>query len=343
MYSVYDAMVAWVSVKHLVGVRFSLCRLIYNLLKVVLLLSSRSRIYKLSDEDFINLINESESYSDVLRKIGSTTKGNSRVTLQKRIKELDIDTSHFIKYKNSVVSKYNIDNAFLYGSTVTNQRLIKIMLENDLREYKCEVCGCDGNWYGKKITLQLHHIDGDNKNNVMDNLQILCPNCHSVTDNYGFKNKRNYNTLGDNKYIDLINNSDVGKNKKNKKRVFKEIELTCKHCNELFKTTIRYSDRKFCSKKCNYEYRKLNKEEVNKKEELRKCIGCNNDFNIVGRKKECRYCSNDCYLNSKTIKLDISNDELKKLLSEKTQKEVANILGITKSSLYRYIKRNLND
>ena len=57
------------------------------------------------------------------------------------------------------------------------------------REGKCEICGIS-NWQDKPITLQVHHKDGNPKNNDFSNLQILCPNCHSQTDNYCSKNRK---------------------------------------------------------------------------------------------------------------------------------------------------------
>jgi 5-methylcytosine-specific restriction endonuclease McrA len=51
----------------------------------------------------------------------------------------------------------------------------------------CELCNTS-EWLGSPITLEVHHIDGNNKNNELKNLQILCPNCHSQTDNYRAKN-----------------------------------------------------------------------------------------------------------------------------------------------------------
>lgn len=52
---------------------------------------------------------------------------------------------------------------------------------------KCEGCGID-NWHGKRITLELDHIDGNPKNNVVENFRLLCPNCHSVTDTWRGRN-----------------------------------------------------------------------------------------------------------------------------------------------------------
>jgi 5-methylcytosine-specific restriction endonuclease McrA len=56
--------------------------------------------------------------------------------------------------------------------------------------YKCEKCGFSGvNPYTNNTILQIHHIDGDSSNNKEENLQVLCPNCHAMTDNFGSRNK----------------------------------------------------------------------------------------------------------------------------------------------------------
>lgn len=74
--------------------------------------------------------------------------------------------------------------------TKTNQPLRGGLLLKELlkiREHKCEECGCT-TWLEKPITLEAHHIDGDKTNNELSNLLLLCPNCHSYTDNFGSKN-----------------------------------------------------------------------------------------------------------------------------------------------------------
>lgn len=56
--------------------------------------------------------------------------------------------------------------------------------------YKCQKCGWgEENPYTHSIPLEIHHIDGDCTNNTEDNLELLCPNCHSLTDNFGSLNK----------------------------------------------------------------------------------------------------------------------------------------------------------
>lgn len=55
------------------------------------------------------------------------------------------------------------------------------------REHKCARCKLS-EWLNKSITLEAHHIDGNHNNNEEQNLELLCPNCHSITDNYKYKN-----------------------------------------------------------------------------------------------------------------------------------------------------------
>lgn len=62
------------------------------------------------------------------------------------------------------------------------------LYEEGLKENKCEECGID-NWQGKKIECELDHIDGNRSNHKLDNLKILCPNCHSQTSTFRFKKR----------------------------------------------------------------------------------------------------------------------------------------------------------
>lgn len=55
--------------------------------------------------------------------------------------------------------------------------------------YKCNRCGIS-EWLGESISLEIEHKDGDNANNVRDNLECLCPNCHSLTTTWRGRNKR---------------------------------------------------------------------------------------------------------------------------------------------------------
>lgn len=85
-----------------------------------------------------------------------------------------------------------------WSGTNTKKFIRNYLMEKN--NYKCEQCGWgQRNPYSGLIPLQLHHKDGNYKNNKIDNLQILCPNCHSLTDNY--KNMNKDSVRERNKYV----------------------------------------------------------------------------------------------------------------------------------------------
>lgn len=65
--------------------------------------------------------------------------------------------------------------------------LKKYLIET--RGEQCAECNQTSHWNNKPLVLQLDHIDGDSDNNYPQNLRLLCPNCHSQTDNFGSKGK----------------------------------------------------------------------------------------------------------------------------------------------------------
>lgn len=68
------------------------------------------------------------------------------------------------------------------------QHIVKRLIAEGLRERKCETCGLT-EWMGQPISLQLHHVNGNGRDNSLGNLQLVCPNCHSQTDTWGGRNK----------------------------------------------------------------------------------------------------------------------------------------------------------
>lgn len=87
--------------------------------------------------------------------------------------------------KTNIKIEDYLNNKFSISAFNLKNKLFKL----GIKECKCECCGLT-EWLGKPINLELHHIDGNNKNNNLDNLQILYPNCHSYTDNFGGKNQK---------------------------------------------------------------------------------------------------------------------------------------------------------
>lgn len=70
---------------------------------------------------------------------------------------------------------------------ITTKDLKNRLVYEGIKKDECEICGCLPVWNGKELRLELHHKDGNNNNNNLDNLQILCPNCHTQTTNYANK------------------------------------------------------------------------------------------------------------------------------------------------------------
>lgn len=81
-------------------------------------------------------------------------------------------------------TKHMIDSGEANHSNKHSVRSYLIYLHNG----KCEQCN-NNEWFGCKLSLEMHHIDGDVDNMKLENLKLLCPNCHSITDNYKSKNK----------------------------------------------------------------------------------------------------------------------------------------------------------
>lgn len=77
----------------------------------------------------------------------------------------------------------DINNILRKGSKIKSSNLKILLIKEGYKENKCENCGIS-EWNKLPLVCQLHHIDGDNTNNSIENLQILCPNCHSQTDSY---------------------------------------------------------------------------------------------------------------------------------------------------------------
>lgn len=149
-----------------------------------------NKIDLLSDSEFIELVNKCSCISDILRELGYSTNGNSwgNQIVKERMKKLNL----FFTKKNQNYSKDNtvlpLEKVLIKDSEYNRTKLKERLIKEGLKEYKCECCGIT-EWNNKPIALQLHHINGIHNDNRLSNLQLLCPNCHSQTDNFASKGR----------------------------------------------------------------------------------------------------------------------------------------------------------
>lgn len=143
------------------------------------------------EEYYIRLIGESESLIEVCRKAGIVPTTGNYDTLKKVITNNSVDISHFKRIGGTSTKKKELSEYLVKGVKVSSFKLKNRLLEEGIKEHKCENPECGmSEWHGKPIPLELHHINGDNTDNRLENLQILCPNCHALTDNYSGKNQK---------------------------------------------------------------------------------------------------------------------------------------------------------
>ena len=92
-----------------------------------------------------------------------------------------------------MLNNKNLDSILVENSTYTSGlhrstfRLKNQLFKLGYKSKVCEMCG-NNEWMGEDIPLELHHINGNKFDNRIENIQILCPNCHTFTDNYRGKN-----------------------------------------------------------------------------------------------------------------------------------------------------------
>lgn len=148
---------------------------------------------KYTREILENVIKSSTNWSEVCRKIGVKPATGSQTHIKKCALLLEIDTNHFLGqawsrgktfFKRSIEEYLTLNGKFI-GSHALKKRLIK----EGLKRKECENCKLSS-WIGKPIPVELHHINGDRNDNRLENLQILCRNCHGITDNFAGKKLR---------------------------------------------------------------------------------------------------------------------------------------------------------
>jgi hypothetical protein len=157
------------------------------------------KLRKYTLESLKKAISESRSKRQVLMKLGVVPAGGNYHTLNKAIEHFQLDTSHFDgqgwnKNNWSKTLIYTplrkLDDLLKEGVRYSSHRLRIRLIKSGLKEPMCEKCGIT-EWNGEPAPLELDHVNGCHTDNRIENLRILCPNCHAQTSTYRGKNKKN--------------------------------------------------------------------------------------------------------------------------------------------------------
>lgn len=143
-------------------------------------------------EELEKLVKESDSFAEVLRKQGKSVSGSSIKTLKNKLNEYEI--SYLFLNRRQIHAQIPLEEVLVENRDYSSSRLKRRLILAGLKEDKCEVCGCSNEWNGSFLTLQLDHINGNHSDNRIENLRVICPNCHSQTETFGNKrfNKQKY-------------------------------------------------------------------------------------------------------------------------------------------------------
>lgn len=221
---------------------------------------------KKADKEFekmvIKFLPYSNSMNNLCTHLGIRGVKGYYDKINKIIQRNHLNTDHFGTLKKKTITKgrnkytaMSDEEFFVDNQKRSSQSLLKRLVENGYKEYKCEnnECGIT-DWHNKEIRLQVHHINGKHDDNRLENLEILCPNCHSQTKNYARHNNTNS--------FKITERANEILQEKQKMYVHPDIDTIaniwikkernfCLNCKKEISSNL-----KFCSHKCSQEYRR---------------------------------------------------------------------------------------
>jgi HNH endonuclease len=142
-----------------------------------------------TDDELAAAVRASDSWADVARLLGYATNGGIHRFLKGHILRLGLDTAHFTGQSWARGARFPrrrarpLSEILVAGSTFSSAGLRRRLIAEGLKPPHCELCGIT-EWRGAPVRLELDHVNGDHTDHRLDNLRVLCPNCHSTTETF---------------------------------------------------------------------------------------------------------------------------------------------------------------
>lgn len=150
------------------------------------------KLFKYTEAQLRDAVTQSTSLRQVLLKLKVAPYGGNYAVLKKAINYYQLDTTHFAGQawnKGKTLPAKQPLEAYLNNQVpIQSYKLKNRLLKEGVFQHQCMNCHRT-EWTGQPIPLELDHIDGNNNNNSLNNLRLLCPNCHALTPTYRSKNR----------------------------------------------------------------------------------------------------------------------------------------------------------
>lgn len=298
------------------------------------------RIKNIKYEDLLTAVAKVYSCAELCRFFNLSSTGGTVSRLNQRIKILNLDTSHWTgqrwnKGKSSLDDKRirvkSTENIFSEESNASASYVRKLILTKNLIEYKCKICNLVDIWNGKKLNLQLDHINGIRNDHRLQNLRWLCANCHSQTETFCARNIKK-KPVSDLDLIDALKTTsnirqalikvglNNGQHYKRAKKLIKKYGLI----GELTYPSVLNTD---------VELNIVGSNPTESIESEIKFCFCGNKL-----KKRRKYCSYDCSHKS-TEKVSWEDYDLLKLSSEYSIEHIGRMLKVSGNAVRKKIKK----